>query len=334
MTTEIRSARPLSARSVGGVGVGVPQGLPSGGESAEQGERAALLLHRSDRDGVEVGGPQPRQSLEVGQDGVLVADHRHLAGIRRPPRGRAWPGTTAWPSYLHLPWAVTLMALAGCPLPRPLAGCDRRLGEGAGQLRAGVRETLQVGEGWMTRLYWGGGRAWSGLVVGAVLAVGMFIVYVDSDSTPWAVVGAVVVGVAAGVAAGRDHGERWPAGQALDRVERSEVVRLVIRGEGPRDGRLAPAVIEFAQVQRREADSRYRKWVYLVFMAVAAGQAVFEAVDGHPVGAVFPGIVAACLALVNVRRPIRAARRQSRAERAETAARALLATPDVSSATP
>jgi hypothetical protein len=179
----------------------------------------------------------------------------------------------------------------------------------------------------MNRLHWGS-RARPGLVHGLFFTTFFFVVLLDDEGRRIfaQLIGAIAGGLLVGIWTATDARRRWPAGRDLDAKERTAVVGLVAQGEGPQDARLAPAVIEFAEMELKATERSDREhWLAIPASVVSAGWACFEAARGHVGAAVFLWALTVFVAVGMARRSTVNARRRLNAERSEAAARAVLA---------
>ncbi|MFJ9817425.1 hypothetical protein ACIRU3_19560 [Streptomyces sp. NPDC101151] len=175
--------------------------------------------------------------------------------------------------------------------------------------------------GWV----WQGGPVRRALGVG--LGVGFFFgafVVVESGSWVGAAVVVVVLTPLYGVRGARRMSRLWPDGSHLEPADRARVVRAARRGEVIGDGRLAPAVVRYAEALRRAREQdRLRWWVLVLVGAVAVALAGYDTVAGAAREALVSWLVVVLVAAELAWSPRRRDRLMSRVERAEAAARVL-----------
>ncbi len=141
---------------------------------------------------------------------------------------------------------------------------------------------------------WRYGRLWTALIIGtpAGLLFGLFQL-ASSGALEKALLAALTFGVLFGAAMSIWIWSRWKAAKKLSSRDRRAVARSVLKGEPVEDPRLAPAVIEYADVVHRghDRDRRYR-WTLWIWPALTLALAVAETVNGSTGQAVlFWGLV-------------------------------------------
>jgi hypothetical protein len=169
---------------------------------------------------------------------------------------------------------------------------------------------------------WGGGRLQMALWIG-VPAGGFFglILFLSDSASP---IGAVAEGIWFALIFGawmtRLQRRAWGGADDLPPRDRVAVLRAVRRGE---DGepRLAPAIVDFADVVRRrnERDHRYR-WVLWLAGGATLCMALYASLAGSTRSAVVWWVLVGYWALFIARSPRKGARSLARAERAESLA--------------
>ncbi len=171
---------------------------------------------------------------------------------------------------------------------------------------------------------WRYGRLWTALIVGvpAGLLFGLFQ-FGSSGRLGGALFGGSFFGVFFGAAMSILIWSRWKAAKKLSSQDRQAVALSVLQGEPIEDPRLAPAVIEYAEVVRggHDRERRYR-WTLWIWPTLTLALAVAATVNGATRQAVlFWGLVVFWIMPVQQRR---ARKTISRASRAESSARQLL----------
>jgi hypothetical protein len=136
---------------------------------------------------------------------------------------------------------------------------------------------------------WRHGRLWTALVMGvpAGLLFGLFQLG-SSDSLNRALPAGLSFGAIFGAAMSVSIWSRWKAAKKLSSHDRRAVARSVSKGEPIEDPRLAPAVIEYAEVVRRSHDRgrRYR-WTLWIWPTLTLALAVADTANGPTRQAVF-----------------------------------------------
>jgi hypothetical protein len=118
---------------------------------------------------------------------------------------------------------------------------------------------------------------------------------------------------------------RWKAAKQLSSQDRRAVALSVLQGEPIEDPRLAPAVIEYAEVIRSGHDrERHYRWTLWIWPTLTLAWAVTATLNGSTRRAVFLwGLVVFWIAFMPAQQR-RARKTISRASRAESSARQLL----------
>lgn len=152
---------------------------------------------------------------------------------------------------------------------------------GAGRLRqdGGVRRD-QI---------WRYGRLWTALIIG--VPAGLLFGLLDLGSSARlesAQLAGLTFGVLFGAAMSILIWSRWKAAKKLSSQDRRAVARSVLKGEPIEDPRLAPAVIEYAEVVHRghDRERRYR-WTLWIWPVLTLALAVADTVNGSAGQAVF-----------------------------------------------
>jgi len=173
---------------------------------------------------------------------------------------------------------------------------------------------------------WRYGRLWTALIVGvpAGLLFGLFQLG-SSDGFGRALLAGLVSGALFGAAMSTLMWSRWKAAKGLSSQDRRAVARSVLKGEPIEDRRLAPAVIEYAEVVRRSHDrERHYRWTLWIWPTLTVALAVDATVNvSIRRAAVFWGLLAFWIAFMWTL-PKRETETVSHASRAENSARRLL----------
>ena len=173
---------------------------------------------------------------------------------------------------------------------------------------------------------WRHGRPWTALVIGAPagLLFGLFQ-FGSSGGLERALFGGSFFGVFFGAVMSSLIWGRWKAAKKLSSQDRRAVARSVLQGEPIEDSRLAPAVIEYAEVVRggHDRERRYR-WTLWIWPTLTLALALAATVNGSTRQAVlFWGLVVFWIAFMPTQER-RARKTVSRASCAESSARQLL----------
>jgi hypothetical protein len=146
------------------------------------------------------------------------------------------------------------------------------------QDRAGRREQI-----------WRHGRLWTALIIGipAGLLFGLFQ-FGSSGRLEGAMFGGSFFGVIFGATMSILIWGRWKAAKKLSSQDRRAVALSVLKGEPIDDPRLAPAVIEYAEVVRGGHDRERRySWMLWIWPTLTLAVAVAATVNGPTRQAVF-----------------------------------------------
>jgi len=179
---------------------------------------------------------------------------------------------------------------------------------------------------WSEKL-WGGGRLqtalWIGVPAGACFGLLQFLA--GAASPIGAVVKAIFFALLFGVLWTRRSWRAWRGADDLPPHDRVAVIRAIRRGEGVSEPRLAPAVVNFADVVRRgrERDHRYR-WVLWLFAVVTLSLALHDSLAGSTRSAVLWWALTGFWVVFLAWLPRRWVRALARVERAESLARRTL----------
>ena len=141
---------------------------------------------------------------------------------------------------------------------------------------------------------WRHGRPWTALIIGAPagLLFGLFQ-FGSSGGLERALFGGSSFGVFCGAVMSSLIWGRWKAAKKLSSQDRRAVARSVLQGEPIEDSRLAPAVIEYAEVVRggHDRERRYR-WTLWIWPTLTLALALAATVNGSTRQAVlFWGLV-------------------------------------------
>jgi hypothetical protein len=173
---------------------------------------------------------------------------------------------------------------------------------------------------------WRHGRIWTAFVVGgpAGLLFGLLQLG-SSDRLGRALLAGLSFGAFFGAAMSILIWSRWKAAKKLSSQDRRAVAHSVLKGEPIDDPRLAPAVIEYAEVVLRSQhrERRYR-WTLWIWPTLTLALAVAATVNGSTRQAVlFWALVVFWIAFIPTQQT-REGKTSSAASRAESSARQLL----------
>jgi hypothetical protein len=173
---------------------------------------------------------------------------------------------------------------------------------------------------------WRYGQPWAALIIGAPagLLFGLFQ-FGSSGRLERALFGGLFFGVFFGAVMSILIWSRWKAATKLSSQDRRAVARSVLQGEPIEEPRLAPAVIEYAEVVHggHDRERRYR-WTLWIWPTLTLALAVAATVNGSTRQAVFFwGLVVFWIAFMPIQER-RARKTVSCASRAESSARQLL----------
>jgi hypothetical protein len=129
---------------------------------------------------------------------------------------------------------------------------------------------------------WRHGRLWTAFVIGgpAGLLFGLLQLG-SSDRLERALLAGLSFGALFGAAMSILIWSRWKAAKKLSSQDRRAVARSVMKGESIEDQRLAPAVIEYAEVIRRSQDRERRyRWTLWIWPTLTLALAVAATVNG------------------------------------------------------
>lgn len=173
---------------------------------------------------------------------------------------------------------------------------------------------------WRGRLH---AALWFGVPAGALFGL---IEFADSGSPARGVLGAIWFGLFFGAWMARWVWRSWRGAKDLPPGDRVAVVRAVRRGDGVGEPRLAPMVIDLADVVRQREDRDHRfGWVLWLPAGVTLILALHDSLAGSTLSAAVWWAVVGYWAAFLAWLPRRRARTLARAERAESLARRTLA---------
>jgi hypothetical protein len=185
---------------------------------------------------------------------------------------------------------------------------------------------LRQDRGVRTEQIWRHGRPWTALIIGgpAGSLFGLFQLG-SSGSLGKALLAGLSFGVFFGAAMSILIWSRWKAAKNLRSQDRRAVARSVLKGEPIEDPRLAPAVIEYAEVIRHSQDRERRyRWTLWIWPTLTLSLAIAATVNGSTrQSLVLWALVVFWIAFMPTQRR-RETKTSSRASRAEISARQFL----------
>ncbi len=173
---------------------------------------------------------------------------------------------------------------------------------------------------------WRHGRLWTALVIGVPAGTLFGLLQLGfSDRFGRALAAGVGFGVLFGAAMSAWTWSRWKAAKKLSPHDRRAVARSVSKGEPIEDPRLAPAVLEYAEVVRRSHDREQRyRWTLWIWPTLTLALAVENTVNGPTRRAVILWALVVSWPVLTASLRKRESKTISRASSAESSARQLL----------
>ncbi len=237
------------------------------------------------------------------------------------PAGRACaPGTAKTNTRLLDPAAPIAIAIV-------LDFADvRRSMHHPGWAAAPWHRRIRQDRGVRTEQIWRHGRPWTALIIGGPAGSLFALFQLDfSGNLGKALLAGLSFGVCFGAAMSILIWSRWKAAKNLCSQDRRAVARSVLKGEPIENPRLAPAVIEYAEVVRHSQDRgrRYR-WTLWIWPTLTLAWAVAATVNGSTRQSLFLwALFVFWITSMPIQRR-RETKTSSRASRAENSAREVL----------
>jgi hypothetical protein len=177
---------------------------------------------------------------------------------------------------------------------------------------------------------WSRGRLWSAARIGAPAGIAFGLVqFALYGSVGKAIFGGLFFAVFFGAVMALIMWRSWQGARDLSSADRVAVARIVRRGEGVDDQRLAPSVLEHATAVRRKWERDNRSgWVLWIVAGLTLLLAFGATMEGSTRSAAVWWVLVAFWASFLTWLPRRRARVLSHASHAEAAARRLLGSPN------
>jgi hypothetical protein len=173
---------------------------------------------------------------------------------------------------------------------------------------------------------WRGGRLWTAVRFGVPAGIVFGVIEFGFEGRVGrAAFEALFFGVCLGAWMAFLMWRRWPDAKHLSSGDRVTVVRIVRRGEGLDEARLAPSVLSYATMVRTSLDRAHRNaWILWIFAGSTLILALYESLRGSARMAVIFWVLVVLWAVLLVRVPRQRAQALESASHAELAARQML----------